>query len=279
MALNIDYKDFFLSSFLVEYRKYGLETNDFLSFANSLIGVENFIKNHPAPILEYYWECNMGRNKSIESIADKLGVCLKEIKIVFNKEDIDNPDKNVHYIFYEPTTLLDGPNCYGGIDAVKKSGIERARSLVDLKSNDIIQNEELWENCVLVESHSRRHSSDEFEYYSIFKTGWAYLSENRNIELDLLLISYLKDKIIDLEKEQYDEYAGFRFGTNPTRKECANGLMTFRNHTINKNIVSIILNDPIQWEGIFYDQNFCNKSILKYVKTLVPELEELFFDL
>ena len=40
MALNLNYQDFFRSSFLVEYRKLGLSTNDFLSFANSLIGVE-----------------------------------------------------------------------------------------------------------------------------------------------------------------------------------------------------------------------------------------------
>ena len=148
-----------------------------------------------------------------------------------------------------------------------------------MKSNDIILNEGLWENCELVQSCSRRISSDEFEYYSIFKTGWAYLSENRNIELDLLLISYLKNKIIALEKEQYDEYAGFRFGRNPSAKKSANGLMTFRTHPISKNIVSIILNDPIQWEGIFYDQSFCNNSILQYVKNLVPELKEHFFDL
>lgn len=52
--------------------------------------------------------------------------------------------------------------------------------------------------------------------------------------------------------------------------------MTFRTHPISKNIVSIILNDPIQWEGIFYDQSFCNNSILQYVKNLVPELKEHF---
>lgn len=79
-----------------------------------------------------------------------------------------------------------------------------------------------------------------------------------------------------MEKEQSDEYAGFRFGVNPVSKERINGLMAFRTHPIDKNIVSIILNDPIQWEGIFYNQNFCNNSILEYVRTLVPELEEHF---
>ena len=279
MALNLNYQDFFRSSFLVEYRKLGLSTNDFLSFANSLIGVENFIRNHPIPILEYYWVCNGGMNKLVESIAYRLGICLKKIKVVSSEKDVDYADKNVYYIFPEYLdSMFNSVDCYGGINAVK-SDIAKARFLADLKSNDIILNEGLWENCELVQSCSRRISSDEFEYYSIFKTGWAYLSENRNIELDLLLISYLKNKIIALEKEQYDEYAGFRFGRNPSAKKSANGLMTFRTHPISKNIVSIILNDPIQWEGIFYDQSFCNNSILQYVKNLVPELKEHFFDL
>lgn len=86
MALNLNYQDFFRSSFLVEYRKLGLSTNDFLSFANSLIGVENFIRNHPIPILEYYWVCNGGMNKLVESIANRLGICLKKIKVVSSEK-------------------------------------------------------------------------------------------------------------------------------------------------------------------------------------------------
>lgn len=277
MALDINYQDFFLSSFLIECRERGLKTSDFLSFANSLMGVDNFIRNHPIPFLEYYWECDMGKNKLIESVAEKLGVNLKKIKIVCSEKEVDNAEENICYVLPCPLRFNDS-HCYGGIEAVKRS-ITNAAIIVDLKSNDIIQNEELWEKCELIDSYTHRHSSDEFEYCHIFKTGWAYLAENPNITLDSLLISYLKNKVIDLKREQYEEYAGFRFGVHPIPKESINGLMAFRTHPIDRNIVSIILNDPIQWEGIFYDQNFCNNSILKYVKALVPNLKEQYFDL
>ena len=80
-----------------------------------------------------------------------------------------------------------------------------------------------------------------------------------------------------MKKEQIDEYAGFRFGVHPVPLDIVNGLMAFRTHPIDEDLIPIIMNDPIQWEGIFYDKDFCNISILHYIKKIEPRLEEIFF--
>ena len=72
-------------------------------------------------------------------------------------------------------------------------------------------------------------------------------------------------------------YAGFRFGVNPFPTDMLNGLMAFRMHPIDEEIIPVIINDPIQWEGIFYDQDFCNNSILQYIRKEIYSLEETFF--
>ena len=261
------YKDFFNTDFVLELRKGEINTENLIQFVNSLVGVKNFMKHHPVPVINYYWEKSLGYSKFIESLAQEMKIPLKHIK---------RPDE-----YTQEEVMLcckwdgNGADDYGGIDAVRGK-IGKASHIVDLTSNDIIQNESLWEECVIVESHSKRHSSDEFEYYHLFKTGWAYLRENYNIRLDYTLISYLKDKVIPLTKEQTEEYAGFRFGRNPTWKDTMNGLMAFRTHNLDESIVPMIVNNPLQWEGIFYDQEFCNRTILEYVDRIFPDLECVF---
>lgn len=270
------YQDFFSSSFVIECRKLGMITNDIITFINSLVGIRNFIHNHPKPIIEYYWIFD--QTQTMRQIADKLGIRLKRIRMLAEKDDPNVViDEEKEYPIYPPNFFY-GAECYGGIDAVRKN-IGKAAYLVDLKSNDIVQNETLWEKVVLLqnESYSIRHSSDEWEYHHEFKTGWAYLVENLNIKLDLQLISFLKDRNIALKKEQVDDYAGFRFGIHPFPIDVSNGLMAFRKHSIDEDIIPLIINDPIQWEGIFYDQDFCNNSILQYIKEKVSHLEESFF--
>ena len=268
------YESFFSSSFLSECRLRGMTITGFFDFVNSFLGVENFIHNHPKPVIEYYWELKGG--ESIKQIANKFNVTLKRPKFV-NIGDNDVKIESDEYPVYPPDSIsYYGPECYGGINAIKGK-ICRAAIVADLKSLDIIQNETLWEDCELLrdESYSNRHSSEEYEYYSFFKTGWSYLVDNKNVILDSMLIPFLKNRNITLKKEQVDEYAGYRFGVNQSPKEVVNGLMAFRMHPIDKNIVPIIMNDPIQWEGIFYDQNFCNNSILEYIVTLKPSLEDV----
>lgn len=264
-ALN--YNDFFNTDFALNLIKSGVNTEDLIQFINSMVGVKNFIKHHPKPVINYYWEKSLGYSKFIESLAQKMSIPLKHIK---------RPEE------YTQEELMlcckwdgNGPEDYGGINVVRKK-ICMASHIVDLTSNDIIQNESLWEESVIIESHSQRHSSDEFEYYHLFKTGWAYLRENDNITLDYTLISYLKDKVIPLTMEQTEEYAGFRFGRHPIWKDAMNGLMAFRFHALDDSIVPMIINNPLQWEGIFYDQEFCNRTILEYVDKIFPDLECVF---
>lgn len=268
------YKAFFSSSFLSECRRQRMTITDFLGFVSTFLGVENFIHNHPKPVIEYYWRQKGG--EGITQIANRFGIALKKPKFV-NIGDSNVRIEEDEYPVYPANVLDYGPECYGGINAIQ-GNICRAASIVDLKSFDIIQNETLWEKCELLqeESYFIRHSSENYEYHSFFKTGWAYLVENHNITLDLILISFLKDRDITLKKEQVDEYAGFSSGVNPYPIEIINGLLAFKTHPIDQEIVPIIMNDPIQWEGIFYNQDFCNDSILKYVMTLVPVLEDVF---
>ena len=85
---------------------------------------------------------------------------------------------------------------------------------------------------------------------------------------------FLKYIFLFLNNEEVDKNVVYRFGVYSSPIVVVNGLMAFRMHPIDKNIVPIIMNDPIQWEGIFYDQNFCNNSILEYIVTLKPSLED-----
>lgn len=249
-------------------------TNDFFTFVNSLVGVRNFIRNHPKPVIEYYWVID--HTQIIYQIAEKFDIQLKKIRVIADK-NAPNLIKDDEYPVYPEDPIFYGSECYGGIEAVQKN-ISKAAYLVDLKSNDIVQNETLWEKCVYLQNEfsSIRYSSDEFEYYSRFKTGWAYLSENFHVELDSLLISFLKNRDIALKKERVDSYISFPTG-NLYSIDTVNGLMAFRTHPIDENLIPIIINDPIQWEGIFYDQDFCNKSILQYIKKAEPQLDESFF--
>lgn len=60
-------------------------------------------------------------------------------------------------------------------------------------------------------------------------------------------------------------------------KETINALIAFKNHPISKEIISFIINDPLTWEGIFYDENFCNHSILEYIHSIIPHLNKEIF--
>ena len=76
---NISYKKFISSSFFKELQTDNRTTEEFVNFVLSFIGIDNFVKNHPKPIIEYYWKTNHGNDALIEGLAEKYGVILKPI--------------------------------------------------------------------------------------------------------------------------------------------------------------------------------------------------------
>lgn len=266
------YEDFFSSSFLSECRKRGMTTNDIFIFFNSFFGARNFIRNHPRPVIDYYWQLSGG--PSIKQIAERFDIPLKKRKFV-SVEDSNIEVAEDECLIGIQIPIGYAPECYGGIENIKKN-IRRAAFVRDLRTCDIIQNENLWEECEYIQnsSYSIRHSSDEIEHHSMYKTGWAFLVDNQSVVLDLPLIAFLKNRNITLKKECVQEYMAYPSGSfSPI--ETLNGLMAFRAHPIKEDLVPVIMNDPVQWEGIFYDQKFCNESILKYVKSVVSTLDDI----
>ena len=105
------YKDFFNTDFVLELRKGEINTENLIQFVNSLVGVKNFMKHHPVPVINYYWEKSLGYSKFIESLAQEMKIPLKHIK---------RPDE-----YTQEEVMLcckwdgNGADDYGGIDAVR----------------------------------------------------------------------------------------------------------------------------------------------------------------
>lgn len=270
-SMKIEYSNWFASPYISELRRKGVRTQDLFQFINTLTGIENFIRNHPIPIIQHYWRKSSGQDNSIKALADKLNlnITFEEVKMYLTVEEaLEAQKRNKNYDPKDFKPIKD-------INLVKYD-IAEARYLI-INSNELIQNEELWENYTKIRFKSIRHSSDHFEYYSTYKTGWAYLTENKNIELDPMLIAYLKNKTIALIKESHSEYV-VRWNM-PYAKVKENGLIAFRDHKIRKDLVTSIINDPMQWEGIFYDENFCNISILEYIGEKISNLNKINWDI
>ena len=292
---NISYDKFINSSFFKELQSKQKTTEEFVNFVLSLFGIENFVKNHPKPIIEYYWKKNNDNDVQIETLAEKYGVTLKPVS--YGTPDITNKRMNLYYTIpksmenmildekeypsYVPLICSDGKNdpygeCFKTIELkdISNYNLKDIELIENLSSYDIINNEVLWNKNIQVDFRSERHSSDYIEHYTTYKTGWYYLSLNHNIKLDTLLISYFKNKTIALEREEMREYMAYNTGSTYDIKR-ENAIMVFRDKEIDKNMIPLIINDPLTWEGIFYSENFCNESILAYIKNHYHLIEDL----
>lgn len=292
---NISYDKFINSSFFKELQSKQKTTEEFVNFVLSLFGIENFVKNHPKPIIEYYWKKNNDNDVQIETLAEKYGVTLKPVS--YGIPDITNKRMNLYYTIpksmenmildekeypsYVPLICSDGKNdpygeCFKTIELkdISNYNLKDIELIENLSSYDIINNEVLWNKNIQVDFRSERHSSDYIEHYTTYKTGWYYLSLNHNIKLDTLLISYFKNKTIALEREEMREYMAYNTGSTYDIKR-ENAIMVFRDKEIDKNMIPLIINDPLTWEGIFYSENFCNESILAYIKNHYHLIEDL----
>lgn len=292
---NISYDKFINSSFFKELQSKQKTTEEFVNFVLSLFGIENFVKNHPKPIIEYYWKKNNDNDVQIETLAEKYGVTLKPVS--YGIPDITNKRMNLYYTIpksmenmildekeypsYVPLICSDGKNdpygeCFKTIELkdISNYNLKDIELIENLSSYDIINNEVLWNKNIQVDFHSERHSSDYIEHYTTYKTGWYYLSLNSNIKLDLLLISFFKNKTIVLEREKMQEYMAYNTG-NIYNTKNVEAIMAFRDKDIDDQLIPTIMNDPITWEGIFYSNNFCNDSILAYIKKRYSRIEDL----
>ena len=292
---NISYDKFINSSFFKELQSKQKTTEEFVNFVLSLFGIENFVKNHPKPIIEYYWKKNNDNDVQIETLAEKYGVTLKPVS--YGIPDITNKRMNLYYTIpksmenmildekeypsYVPLICSDGKNdpygeCFKTIELkdISNYNLKDIELIENLSSYDIINNEVLWNKNIQVDFHSERHSSDYIEHYTTYKTGWYYLSLNSNIKLDLLLISFFKNKTIVLEREEMQEYMAYNTG-NIYNKKIVEAIMAFRDKDIDDQLIPIIMNDPITWEGVFYSDKFCNDSILAYIKKHFSRIEDL----
>ena len=292
---NISYDKFINSSFFKELQSKQKTTEEFVNFVLSLFGIENFVKNHPKPIIEYYWKKNNDNDVQIETLAEKYGVTLKPVS--YGIPDITNKRMNLYYTIpksmenmildekeypsYVPLICSDGKNdpygeCFKTIELkdISNYNLKDIELIENLSSYDIINNEVLWNKNIQVDFHSERHSSDYIEHYTTYKTGWYYLSLNSNIKLDLLLISFFKNKTIVLEREKMQEYMAYNTG-NIYNTKNVEAIMAFRDKDIDDQINPTIMNHPITWEGIFYSNNFCNDSILAYIKKRYSRIEDL----
>jgi len=292
---NISYDKFINSSFFKELQSKQKTTEEFVNFVLSLFGIENFVKNHPKPIIEYYWKKNNDNDVQIETLAEKYGVTLKPVS--YGIPDITNKRMNLYYTIpksmenmildekeypsYVPLICSDGKNdpygeCFKTIELkdISNYNLKDIELIENLSSYDIINNEVLWNKNIQVDFRSERHSSDYIEHYTTYKTGWYYLSLNANIKLDLLLISFFKNKTIVLEREKMQEYMAYNTG-NIYNTKNVEAIMAFRDKDIDDQSIPTIMNDPITWEGIFYSNNFCNDSILAYIKKRYSRIEDL----
>ena len=283
---NISYNKFISSSFFKELQTDNRTTEEFVNFVLSFIGIDNFVKNHPRPIIEYYWKTNHGNDALIEGLAEKYGVILKPIAC--GRADINNKLTHLSYIIPKwmknitldekeypssiPLKFCDGKedsfeHCFKklGIKEISSYNLNKIEFIDNLTSYDIINNEVLWNKNFQVDFRSERHSSDYIEHYITYKTGWYYLSVNSNIKLDLLLISFFKNKTIILEREKMQEHMAYNTGNIYNTKEVK-AIIEFRDKDIDEQLIPSIMNDPITWEGIFYSENYCNNSILAYIK-------------
>ena len=292
---NISYNKFISSSFFKELQTDNRTTEELINFVLSFIGIDNFVKNHPKPIIEYYWKTNHGNDALIEGLAEKYGVILKPIACGI--ADINNKLTHLSYIIpkWMKNITLDEKEYPSSIPlkfcASKEDSYEHCFKKMELKdissynlnkiefidnltSYDIINNEILWNKNFQVDFRSERHSSDYIEHYTTYKTGWYYLSLNSNIKLDLLLISFFKNKTIVLEREEMQEYMAYNTGNIYNTKEVK-AIIEFRDKDIDEQLIPSIMNDPITWEGIFYSEKFCNNSILAYIKKSFSCIEDL----
>lgn len=292
---NISYDKFIKSSFFKELQLNQKTTEEFVNFILSLFGIENFVKNHPKPIIEYYWKKNNDNDVQIETLAEKYGVTLKPVP--YGIPDITNKRMNLYYTIpksmenmildekeypsYIPLICSDGKNdpygeCFKTIELkdISNYNLKDIELIENLSSYDIINNEVLWNKNIQVDFRSERHSSDYIEHYTTYKTGWYYLSLNSNIKLDLLLISFFKNKTIVLEREKMQEYMAYNTG-NIYNTKNVEAIMAFRDKDIDDQLIPTIMNDPITWEGIFYSDKFCNDSILAYIKKHFSRIEDL----
>ena len=292
---NISYDKFINSSFFKELQSKQKTTEEFVNFVLSLFGIENFVKNHPKPIIEYYWKKNNDNDVQIETLAEKYGVTLKPVS--YGIPDITNKRMNLYYTIpksmenmildekeypsYVPLICSDGKNdpygeCFKTIELkdISNYNLKDIELIENLSSYDIINNEVLWNKNFQVDFRSERHSSDYIEHYTTYKTGWYYLSLNSNIKLDLLLISFFKNKTIVLEREEMQEYMAYNTGNIYNTKEVK-AIIEFRDKDIDEQLIPSIMNNPITWEGIFYSEKFCNNSILAYIKKSFSCIEDL----
>ena len=292
---NISYNKFISSSFFKELQTDNRTTEELINFVLSFIGIDNFVKNHPKPIIEYYWKTNHGNDALIEGLAEKYGVILKPIACGI--ADINNKLTHLSYIIpkWMKNITLDEKEYPSSIPlkfcGSKEDSYEHCLKKMELKdissynlnkiefidnltSYDIINNEILWNKNFQVDFRSKRHSSDYIEHYTTYKTGWYYLSLNSNIKLDLLLISFFKNKTIVLEREEMQEYMAYNSGNIYNTKEVK-AIIEFRDKDIDEQLIPSIMNDPITWEGIFYSEKFCNNSILAYIKKSFSCIEDL----
>lgn len=287
---RINYYNFINSTLFEELQSDNLTTEDLFNFVLSLIGVENFVKNHPKPIIEYYWKDNLGNNSTIECLAEKYGVELKPIS--YGIEDIENRLLHLNYILPKKmkNIVLDENKYPSSIPLevfdtcehfennlefkdISEYNLKDIELLKKFSSYDIINNETLLNKNYRVNFRSERHSSDYIEHFTTYKTGWYYLSLNPNIKLDKLLISFFKNKKIVLEREEMQVYMAYgRGNVYDTKSESA--IRVFSNNEIDEQIIPFIINDPVTWEGVFYSENFCNDSILAYIKNRISDIEK-----
>ena len=292
---NINYDSFIKSSFFKELQSENRTTEELLKFVLSFMGLENFIKHHPKPIIDYYWRNNHGNCPQIENLADKYNVLLKPIS--WGIPDIANKKMWINYVIPKRMENIkldkkDYPsciplNCYDGkedsyetrfktinLGDISDYNLSDAEFIENISSFDIINNEILWDKNYQVDFRSERHSSDYIEHFTTYKTGWYYLSLNPNVKLDMLLISYFKDKVVTLERESMQEYMAYNT-KNIYNTKSERAILAFRDKEIDEQLMPTIINDPITWEGIFYSENFCNNSILAYIKKRFSRIEDL----
>lgn len=232
-----DYERFMNSPFVKYLRSHKISTFELCSFINSLIGAENFLKNHPKPIKEYYKENPSYVRLTLSSNSNTNDDILPK---VFTIKELEND-------------------------------IEKVKIMDNISTQFIIQNEYLWNMYTFDERWHYKFSSDNWEYYESYKTGWTHLAQNKKVTLDMQLINFFKDKTIPIRYERMGVLAG-RYGELELKEE-KNCLELFKYHIIQKACIPYIINDPISWEGIFYNQEFCNQSILDYIRYFIPIIE------
>lgn len=233
---NIDsYTIFMQGVFAKTLKAQGVSTYDLCKFVNSLMGAENFLRNHPIPVKKYF---------------DRHQPWV-------HKREVD---------IEELCSLKSTPNC-----TLKdiETDVSQVIHIKNITSFDIIENEYLWNKYIAYEHKHDRHSSDDCNYYTTSKTGWTYLAQNPNVVLDMSLILFLEKKNVPILLEEVSLGVCGNYGEAVVKESC-NGLKLFKKCKISYDCISSIINDPIRWEGILYNQEFCNESILDYIRYFIP---------